>query len=649
MTSGTFTVPTLDETATDVWYRIYLTVTDAAGLVTTVFRDITPNTVNITLASSTAGLNLTLDGTPQAAPFTVSAVVGQTRAIGAPDPQAIGSTFYNFGSWSDAGAKNHNITVPASATTYTATFNPVTPFLESGGQVVMEAEHFTGFANGTGAAANATWSEQTLSGASGTVMVALPDSGVNTADTTIGPRRDYAVKFNSTGTYQVWVRLRGPTSASDSLHIGLNGTLVSSGAQGFTNGTTLAWKNTVVGTTRLTISVASAGVATINMWMREDGVQADKILLTKDSALTPSGTGPAESPHDTGTPPPSAPTLTSATGGVSQATIGWSDAMNETSYKIERKVQGAADTTYIQVGTVGQNVTTFTNTAVAAGTYTYRVKASNSGGDTVSTNTMDATVTAPPPPNAPSNLVATGGVSQAVLSWTDNSSDETGFKVERKLQTDPDTNYAQITTTAANATGFTDTVGAGNYTYRVRATNANGNSAYSNTANATVTAASVSITNLVVNDTATTNPPAGSDLIANSTQWSVQSNFAVGATAFGDRTYTISSITGSAAHLAGKPWVRPAADSKNYSATNPPVATATVNGSFVFVAIDSRYTNPTFLSNAGFVSQGYSIGVNENGTARTYNVWRKAHTSGQTFTWPSIGATTAPFYLTIAE
>jgi hypothetical protein len=41
-TSGQFTVPTTGETATDVWYRIYLTVRDSSGLTHTVFRDILP-------------------------------------------------------------------------------------------------------------------------------------------------------------------------------------------------------------------------------------------------------------------------------------------------------------------------------------------------------------------------------------------------------------------------------------------------------------------------------------------------------------------------------------------------------------------------------------------------------------------------------
>ena len=42
------------------------------------------------------------------------------------------------------------------------------------------------------------------------------------------------------------------------------------------------------------ISVASAGIHTFNIWMREDGTIIDRVLLTSDAAFVPTGTGPAE-------------------------------------------------------------------------------------------------------------------------------------------------------------------------------------------------------------------------------------------------------------------------------------------------------------------------------------------------------------------
>jgi len=89
-------------------------------------------------------------------------------------------------------------------------------------------------------------------------------------------------------------------------------------------------------------------------------------------------------------------------------------------------------------------------------------------------------------PAAPSNLVATAvSRTQINLSWVDNSSDETGFKIER-CKNAGCTNYAQISQVAANVTTFADTGLTRNttYRYRVRAFNAGGNSAYSNAASA---------------------------------------------------------------------------------------------------------------------------------------------------------------------
>jgi hypothetical protein len=76
-----------------------------------------------------------------------------------------------------------------------------------------------------------------------------------------------------------------------------------------------------------------------------------------------------------------------------------------------------------------------------------------------------------PPPAAPSGLVATAVSGYRVdLSWTDNSTDELYFFVERQ---DNGGAFALIATVAANSTGTSDlTVRPGNvYTYRVRGAN----------------------------------------------------------------------------------------------------------------------------------------------------------------------------------
>jgi subtilisin family serine protease len=89
------------------------------------------------------------------------------------------------------------------------------------------------------------------------------------------------------------------------------------------------------------------------------------------------------------------------------------------------------------------------------------------------------------PPKAPSGLTATAASkTQINLTWADNSSDETGFKVERSSD---GLTYTQLATLAANTKSYANTsLGGGKkYFYRVRAYNANGNSAYTAVVNAT--------------------------------------------------------------------------------------------------------------------------------------------------------------------
>ncbi|GEM_PF-253765 len=91
-------------------------------------------------------------------------------------------------------------------------------------------------------------------------------------------------------------------------------------------------------------------------------------------------------------------------------------------------------------------------------------------------------------PTSPTSLAAAStSSSQINLAWQDNSTDETGFKVDRRLT--PTDAWTTITTTNANATSFNNTnlTDGTKYFYRVYAFNANGNSTFSNEVNAVTT------------------------------------------------------------------------------------------------------------------------------------------------------------------
>jgi len=112
-------------------------------------------------------------------------------------------------------------------------------------------------------------------------------------------------------------------------------------------------------------------------------------------------------------------------------------------------------------------------------TYYYRVRACNATGcssyATANEQTDDA------PPAAPSNLAGTAqGVNQSDV--TDNSSNEDGFKIEISLN---GSTFQLLDITGSNVTSYASTGFQANtrYYYRVRAFNALGDSAYSNTIN----------------------------------------------------------------------------------------------------------------------------------------------------------------------
>ena len=120
---------------------------------------------------------------------------------------------------------------------------------------------------------------------------------------------------------------------------------------------------------------------------------------------------------------------------------------------------------------------------------------------------------------APTGLYAVAVSATSVnLTWTDNSNNETGFTVQRKLSTETDTAWKAVKTLAADAKVYTDTglTASKTYNYRVYASNASGNSGYSNVATvkpvANTPPTATTQTNLKVNeDTALPITLAGTD------------------------------------------------------------------------------------------------------------------------------------------
>jgi len=162
---------------------------------------------------------------------------------------------------------------------------------------------------------------------------------------------------------------------------------------------------------------------------------------------------------------------------------------------------GTAGATWLRLARVGNTFTGFSSsdgvTWTQTGTITLNLGGTVFVGLAASSKNVAATTTArfrnfndgstplPAAPNAPSALNADGAtLGQVTLNWADNSTNETGFRIERKTGGG---SYSTMTTVAADATSFVDTTVADGttYTYRVIAVGASIDSAPSNEATVT--------------------------------------------------------------------------------------------------------------------------------------------------------------------
>jgi M6 family metalloprotease-like protein len=190
--------------------------------------------------------------------------------------------------------------------------------------------------------------------------------------------------------------------------------------------------------------------------------------------------------------PPTPPTnLTSTAISSSQINLNWSDnSSDETSFRVERSPNGTSS--WVEIGNVSANTTSYANTGLSGcTTYYYRVRAHRSGDNVYSSySNLSSATTTGCPLAAPSSLVTSVvSSSQINLSWSDNSSDETSFRVERSPN--GTSSWVEIGNVSANTTSYANTglSGCTTYYYRVRAHRSGDNvfSSYSNLSSATTT------------------------------------------------------------------------------------------------------------------------------------------------------------------
>src|SRR5687768_7483971 len=131
----------------------------------------------------------------------------------------------------------------------------------------------------------------------------------------------------------------------------------------------------------------------------------------------------------------------------SQINLTWQDAStSESGYEVHRAASGGG--TFTLLWTTPSNATSFSDAGLTAATeYCYRIRAFKTAGRKTTyssfSNTSCATTEQPPPPppgpTAPSETnarPANGQPGTALITWTDNSADENGFRIERASSAD---------------------------------------------------------------------------------------------------------------------------------------------------------------------------------------------------------------------
>jgi fibronectin type 3 domain-containing protein len=143
--------------------------------------------------------------------------------------------------------------------------------------------------------------------------------------------------------------------------------------------------------------------------------------------------------------------LTAAANDQPAIDLSWHDNSNvEDGYRVWRHDRSNVSSI---VAELPANSTSYHDAAVSADQpYWYQVQATKDGGTSYSSNVASAIVLTGPPA-APSGMTVTASSSAvAALTWINNSSSETGFRVERS--SDGGTSWVAAGTTGANETRF---------------------------------------------------------------------------------------------------------------------------------------------------------------------------------------------------
>jgi Fibronectin type III domain len=252
-------------------------------------------------------------------------------------------------------------------------------------------------------------------------------------------------------------------------------------------------RSTNGGTIWVTAAVLAPNVAVLV----DLGRTAEQRVCYRVFATAGKGNGAASAPSPVAcTTPPAAPTaLTAVSIGAHTVDLTWQDNSRvEDGYYLTRFTQENLSDER-PIAELPADATSYHDAGLSSQmTYRYRVRARKDGGFGSHSNIVIATTLAGPPV-APSGVDAVAqGAGTVSVTWVDNSTEETGFRVERGPGT-PDT-WAAFATVAANTRAVTDANQPVERAvcYRVIAFNSGGDSEFSNVDCATTPAAPSGLT-----------------------------------------------------------------------------------------------------------------------------------------------------------
>lgn len=110
--------------ATNSFLEIRLTATDSAGVSSTATRQLDPRRVTLSFDTIPSGASVRVNGVDFVTPAEIVSWENWTFPISAFDQTLFGAS-YDFTGWSDGGAQTHDITTPAAARRYVASFAPL--------------------------------------------------------------------------------------------------------------------------------------------------------------------------------------------------------------------------------------------------------------------------------------------------------------------------------------------------------------------------------------------------------------------------------------------------------------------------------------------------------------------------------------------